>query len=268
MCLKTALLAGVALMLPLAARPAAADTLLEAMSMAYQGNPNLLAARAQLRATDLATGQSLIGNFTIVRNQDGSQFITVIPDTATITGSSAGGGCSAGAVVDYRIYGGTPPYRVTSSFPGAVAILKSQVGNDDLNAFAREWKDLMRLNETMVHVKDKGVFPVLDDAAKGDAPLTRDFAVRHEADAEKAASVTEAIEAWLGAPEAEGGAAAVRPPSRLRRAWTRLRVRGRRLWMDVRYRADDLRRFRCFLVRSRLRARLAWMRLKHRGRLS
>ena len=82
---------------------------------------------AQLRATDLATGQSLIVNFTIVRNQDGSQFITVIPDTATITGSSAGGGCSAGAVVDYRIYGGTPPYRVTSSFPGAVAILNSTV---------------------------------------------------------------------------------------------------------------------------------------------
>ena len=81
---------------------------------------------AQLRATDVATGQALIGNFTIVRNQDGSQFITVIPDTATITGGTPPA-CSSGAVVDYRIYGGTPPYRVTSSFPGAVNILNSTV---------------------------------------------------------------------------------------------------------------------------------------------
>ncbi|HEV8501018.1 MAG TPA: hypothetical protein VGR63_05535 [Casimicrobiaceae bacterium] len=81
---------------------------------------------AQLRATDIATGQALIGNFTIVRNQDGSQFITVIPDTATITGGTPPA-CSSGAVVDYRIYGGTPPYRVTSSFPGAVNILNSTV---------------------------------------------------------------------------------------------------------------------------------------------
>ena len=36
----------------LAAAPASAETLQEAMAMAYQGNPNILAARAQLRATD------------------------------------------------------------------------------------------------------------------------------------------------------------------------------------------------------------------------
>jgi outer membrane protein len=49
--LKVALLAGVAAAF-MVVQPAAADTLLDAMSMAYQGNPNLLAARAQLRATD------------------------------------------------------------------------------------------------------------------------------------------------------------------------------------------------------------------------
>jgi hypothetical protein len=80
---------------------------------------------AQLRATDVTTGQALVGNFTIIRNQDGSSVITVIPDTATITSSTTS--CSSGAIIDYRIYGGTPPYRVTSSFPTAVSILNSTV---------------------------------------------------------------------------------------------------------------------------------------------
>jgi hypothetical protein len=81
---------------------------------------------AQIRATDVLSGQQLIGNFTIVRNQNGDQFITVVPDTATITGSDVNT-CSAGVVVDYRIYGGTPPYRVTPSFPGTIILLNSTV---------------------------------------------------------------------------------------------------------------------------------------------
>ena len=44
-----------------AVQPAAADTLAEAMAMAYTGNPNLLAARAQLRATDEAVPIALSG---------------------------------------------------------------------------------------------------------------------------------------------------------------------------------------------------------------
>ncbi len=61
--LKVALLAGAALVLPLALPTvsASADTLQEALSLAYQGNPNLLAARAQLRATDEAVPQALSG---------------------------------------------------------------------------------------------------------------------------------------------------------------------------------------------------------------
>jgi hypothetical protein len=109
---------------------------------------------AQIRATDVATGQALIGNFTIVRNQDGSQFITVIPDTATITSPTTS--CSAGAVVDYRIYGGTPPYRVTSSFPGAVSILNSTVAAS--GGFFE-----VRTNGTCV---DPLTFSILDSAGK------------------------------------------------------------------------------------------------------
>jgi hypothetical protein len=109
---------------------------------------------AQIRATDVATGQALIGNFTIVRNQDGSQFITIIPDTATITSPTTD--CSSGAVVDYRIYGGTPPYRVTSSFPGAVSILNSTVAAS--GGFFE-----VRTNGTCV---DPLTFSILDSAGK------------------------------------------------------------------------------------------------------
>jgi len=57
--LKIALLAGVAV--TFLAQPASADTLLEAMSMAYESNPNLLAARSQLRAVDENVPQALSG---------------------------------------------------------------------------------------------------------------------------------------------------------------------------------------------------------------
>lgn len=57
--LKAALTAGVAALMM--SQAAAADTLTDAMSMAYQGNPNLLAARAQLRATDEAVPIALSG---------------------------------------------------------------------------------------------------------------------------------------------------------------------------------------------------------------
>ena len=57
--LKAALLTGVAL--AMVAQPASADTLADAMALAYTGNPNLLAARAQLRATDEAVPIALSG---------------------------------------------------------------------------------------------------------------------------------------------------------------------------------------------------------------
>ncbi len=110
---------------------------------------------AQIRATDLTSGQALIGNFTIVRNQNGDQFITVVPDTATITGADTAT-CSSGALVDYRIYGGTPPYRITSSFPGAVSILNSTV--DESGGFFE-----VRTNGTCVNPL---TFSILDAAGK------------------------------------------------------------------------------------------------------
>ena len=44
-------------------------------------------------------------------------------DTATITGAVQATRCSAGFIIDYYIYGGTPPYRVSSTFPAAVTLV-------------------------------------------------------------------------------------------------------------------------------------------------
>jgi len=81
---------------------------------------------AQLRVTDIASGQQLTGSFVIQQVTNGSTILTVIPSDVTITGPFIGE-CSVGARVDYFIYGGTPPYRVTSSFPGAGIIFNSPV---------------------------------------------------------------------------------------------------------------------------------------------
>lgn len=80
MSVKAALLAGAALTVACFALPASADSLTEAMSLAYQSNPNLLAARAQLRAIDEEVPQALSGwrptltvNGTVTNNRNESQ---------------------------------------------------------------------------------------------------------------------------------------------------------------------------------------------------
>ena len=70
---------------------------------------------ALLRATDVTTGNQVTGQFTIVQTIDGAAVLSVVPPAATI--KSATTTCSTGFRIFYFIYGGTPPYRVTSTFP-------------------------------------------------------------------------------------------------------------------------------------------------------
>ncbi len=83
---------------------------------------------AQIRATDLTTGNAVTASFTIVQQTDGSAILSVVPASATVTGPNKAT-CSAGARVDYFIYGGTPPYRISSTFPDAVTLVNSTVNN-------------------------------------------------------------------------------------------------------------------------------------------
>jgi hypothetical protein len=82
---------------------------------------------AQLRATDVTSGQQQVVNFTIVNNTvPGGSPLAVIPGTATITGPTPTT-CSTGIRTDYFIYGGNPPYTVAPAFPQAIVIVNSTV---------------------------------------------------------------------------------------------------------------------------------------------
>jgi hypothetical protein len=82
---------------------------------------------AQLRATDLTSGQQQIVNLTVVNNTVATQSpMAVVPNTATIT-SAYVNVCSTGWRVDYYIYGGTPPYTIASSFPQGVTLVNGFV---------------------------------------------------------------------------------------------------------------------------------------------
>lgn len=95
-------------------------------SVVLKANASAPTQMAQLRATDLTSGQALVGNFLIQQVTDGTTVLTVVPAEATIT-SAFKGVCSSGFTTEYFIYGGTPPYRVTSTFPSAVTLNTSTV---------------------------------------------------------------------------------------------------------------------------------------------
>jgi hypothetical protein len=86
-----------------------------------QAAANAFTQPALLRATELTTGNQQTVQFTIVQTTNGSAVLSVVPNTATITGPDANT-CSSGFQIDYYIYGGTPPYRVTSTFPNSVVL--------------------------------------------------------------------------------------------------------------------------------------------------
>ena len=73
---------------------------------------------ATLRATELTTGNQVNGQFTIVQ----TTALSVLPGDATITAPD-NTGCLGGFAVNYRVFGGTPPYSATTSVPNAVTIL-------------------------------------------------------------------------------------------------------------------------------------------------
>ena len=94
-----------------------------------KANVNAPTQAAQMSVTDVATGLELVGNFTIVQITDGSAIMTIVPSDATIKGAFKGV-CSTGFVTDYYIYGGTPPYRVTSTFPNSIILINSVVNTN------------------------------------------------------------------------------------------------------------------------------------------
>jgi hypothetical protein len=95
-------------------------------SVIIQASANAPTQFAQLRVTDITSGQQVTGSFIIQQITDGAKILTVVPGEAKITGP-AKGICSTGFATDYYVYGGTPPYRITSTFPNAISLLNTTV---------------------------------------------------------------------------------------------------------------------------------------------
>ena len=88
---------------------------------------NALTQFATIRATDVASGSTVIGQFTIAQFVDGSGVLSIIPTgTTTFTGPDSAH-CASSGVAAFYIFGGTPPYTVRTNFPSAVVITGSPV---------------------------------------------------------------------------------------------------------------------------------------------
>ncbi len=88
---------------------------------------NATTQAAQIRATDVTSGQFQVANFTVVSNNVAGQSpLTVVPSTATIT-SALTTECSTGFRIDYYIFGGNPPYTVSSTFPDKIVLVNRTV---------------------------------------------------------------------------------------------------------------------------------------------
>ncbi|MDE2208734.1 MAG: hypothetical protein KGJ99_03305 [Betaproteobacteria bacterium] len=77
---------------------------------------------ASIRATDVTSGSNVLGQFTIAQYVNGSSILSVLPSgTTTFTGPDTAT-CNAGGQATFYIFGGTPPYTVTTNFPQAITI--------------------------------------------------------------------------------------------------------------------------------------------------
>ena len=147
-----------------------------------QATVNAPTQPALLRATEVTTGNTVTASFTIVQVTDGSAILSVVPGTATITGPDKAT-CSAGFRVDYFIYGGTPPYHVSSTFPTAVTLLNPIVNAPGgffeaitngacVNPLTFTIVDSVGRQTTATLVNDVGTADVPTPPAPGPATLT------------------------------------------------------------------------------------------------
>jgi hypothetical protein len=75
-----------------------------------------------IRATDVTSGNQITGNFTIQQVTVNGQTLAVLPGGNTTINGPDSQTCSSGVSVTNYIFGGTPPYRVSVNFPGAVTL--------------------------------------------------------------------------------------------------------------------------------------------------
>jgi len=88
---------------------------------------NAVTQFATVRATDVSSGSSVIGQCTIAQFVNGNSVLSVIPTGTTTFNGADTAHCSSGVPVNFYVFGGTPPYNIALSFPTAVTLLGSPV---------------------------------------------------------------------------------------------------------------------------------------------
>jgi hypothetical protein len=82
---------------------------------------------ATVRATDVTSGSSVVGQFTISQFINGNSVLSVIPTGVTTFTGPDTQTCSSGASATFYVFGGTPPYTIATNFPTAISITGNPV---------------------------------------------------------------------------------------------------------------------------------------------
>ena len=82
---------------------------------------------ATIRATDVTDGSSVVGQFTIAQFINGNTVLSVIPTGLTTFTGPDKTHCAASGSATFFVFGGTPPYTVAPTFPGAVVVTGNPV---------------------------------------------------------------------------------------------------------------------------------------------
>jgi hypothetical protein len=77
---------------------------------------------ATVRATDVTSGSSVVGQFTISQFINGNSVLSVIPTGVTTFTGPDTAHCASGASATFYVFGGTPPYTIATNFPQAITI--------------------------------------------------------------------------------------------------------------------------------------------------
>ncbi len=89
---------------------------------------NVTSQLGVIRATELTSGIQVTGQFTIVQQITGTNIVTTIPNGKTTINGPFKGLCSTGVRVTFYVFGGTPPYRVSTNFPDSASVVGTPVG--------------------------------------------------------------------------------------------------------------------------------------------
>jgi hypothetical protein len=79
-----------------------------------------------VQATDLISGTFVRGIFIITNGADGG--LLIVPDTVTITGPDTET-CSSGVITSFFIFGGSPPYTISNTFPQFLSVVPTVVNS-------------------------------------------------------------------------------------------------------------------------------------------